>query len=93
MAPTYTSFDNKKVFNSTDADLNGLILDKAANIYAAPPGVETISAVIQADSQSIADAFYFKEKYTKTNGNLEIGLKQTWATTFAFWNANYILDI
>ncbi|KAF0712809.1 hypothetical protein As57867_004662, partial [Aphanomyces stellatus] len=89
------SFEHSKILNATSTDVQGLVLDTAAFIHEAPPGVTTISAVVQSNSKSLVDAFNFKEVQPKDNLKaLDFGLEFSWLTTFsAYFNADYIVDI
>ncbi|CAK4710792.1 unnamed protein product, partial [Aphanomyces euteiches] len=91
-----SSYDNwhSKVFNATSTDVYGLVLNLGAYVYEAPPGVQTVSAVVKSNSKGFIDAFEFKERTIKSSIKaLDIGVKNTWGNAFLVWSANYIVDI
>ncbi|KAG9413557.1 hypothetical protein AC1031_012783 [Aphanomyces cochlioides] len=91
-----SSYDNwhSKVFNATSTDVYGLVLNLGVHVYEAPPGVQTISAVVKSDSEGFINAFEFKERTVKSSIKaLDIGVKNTWGNAFLVWSANYIVDI
>ncbi|ETV84294.1 hypothetical protein H257_03545 [Aphanomyces astaci] len=93
MQPAFDSWATK-TFNATASDLTGLILGKPAFIYEAPAGVQTISAVVKSESQAIVDAMTFTQVTTESGVKaLKVDLKQTWSTTFWYWNGDFIVDI
>ncbi|CAK4176913.1 unnamed protein product, partial [Aphanomyces euteiches] len=82
-----SSYDNwhSKVFNATSTDVYGLVLNLGAYVYEAPPGVQTVSAVVKSNSKGFIDAFEFKERTIKSSIKaLDIGVKNTWGNAFLY---------